>query len=589
MVPPLPGTALATAGGLKKKRSQSTNWIQSRVTGSYLQVTLALFYLNRGEQLNRLFFLVFLLAAFSGIVGCGGGNSGPVTNVANVPADIQAVFNQPRYKDALWGLRVVDVGSGTVLINLEPDHDFLIASVRKIFPVGELLDQVGPDHRYNTPIFRQGSIDRSGVLNGNLILVASGDLTMGGRTNPDGTIAISDYDHNEANSLGNAVLTAPNPLAGYKALAQQVAAAGIKEITGEVIIDDRLFQPFNFRGEFDIKPIFVNDDVVDLTINPTTIGSRASVVSRPVSAALEVTNNLLTGKPGSDNTLELDPEFPPCIGVPGCTAEITGDLPIDFVPPLTNKFPLVQTFRIVQPSNYARTVLIEALQAASVKVDAPPVAFNPVGLLPRPNSYPPDTQVAMLTGLPYSEDAKLVMKVSYNIGSDVSLLLFGLTQGVNNMGDALVVERNNLITNYGIPGDEFQFVDGSGGGFSTATNPAVTKMLLALAAKPAFPSFFASLPILGVDGSLAFVTDFQSDPTLAGATGQVNAKTGTFVQGSASGNVLAQSLGGYIKAKKGGMLAYELVVNNVAIANLNDVIQSFQDQGTVSAILWRDY
>jgi D-alanyl-D-alanine carboxypeptidase len=85
------------------------------------------------------------------------------------------------------------------------------------------------------------------------------------------------------------------------------------------------------------------------------------------------------------------------------------------------------------------------------------------------------------------------------------------------------------------------------------------------------------------------VTDFQSDPTLAGATGQVNAKTGTFVQGSASGNVLAQSLGGYIKAKKGGMLAYELVVNNVAIADLNDVIQAFQDEGTISAILWRDY
>jgi D-alanyl-D-alanine carboxypeptidase len=71
------------------------------------------------------------------------------------------------------------------------------------------------------------------------------------------------------------------------------------------------------------------------------------------------------------------------------------------------------------------------------------------------------------------------------------------------------VERNNLISNYGIPGDEFQFVDGSGGGLTTATNPAVTKMLLDLAAKPAFPSFFAALPILGVDGSLAFGKDFQ--------------------------------------------------------------------------------
>ena len=72
--------------------------------------------------------------------------SGTVTNGANVPADIQAVFNQPRYKGALWGLRVVDSGSGKVLINLQPDYDFLIGSVRKIFSVGELLNQVGPTH-----------------------------------------------------------------------------------------------------------------------------------------------------------------------------------------------------------------------------------------------------------------------------------------------------------------------------------------------------------------------------------------------------------------------------------------------------------
>jgi PBP4 family serine-type D-alanyl-D-alanine carboxypeptidase len=535
------------------------------------------------------YFLAFLAAAFASIGGCGGGGSGSGINGANVPADIQAVFDQPRYKGALWGLRVVDTGSGAALINLQPDHNFLIGSVRKIFSVGQLLNQVGPNHRYNTPIYHEGNIDGAGILNGNLILDASGDLTMGGRTNPDGTIAVSNFDHNEADSLGNAALTAPDPLAGYNALARQVAAAGITEITGNVIIDDRLFQPYNFRGEFDLKPIFVNDDAVDLTINPTTVGSLASVVSRPISAALGVTNTLVTSKPGSDKTLELDPEFPPCIGVPGCTAEISGDLPVDFVPPLTNKFPLVQTFRIVEPSNYARTVLIEALQAVGIKVDAAPVAFNPVNLLPPTSSYPPDTKIAELTGLPYSDDAKLVLKVSYNIGADTSLLLFGLTQGVNNMGDALVVERNNLISNYGIPGDEFEFVDGSGDGFTTATNGAVTKMLLDMAAKPAFPSFLAAQPILGVDGSLAFVTDFQSDSTLAGATGQVRAKTGTFVQGTASGIVLkAQALGGYIKTKSGRQLAYELVVNDVAITGLNDVIQVFQDEGTISAILWRD-
>jgi D-alanyl-D-alanine carboxypeptidase len=235
--------------------------------------------------------------------------------------------------------------------------------------------------------------------------------------------------------------------------------------------------------------------------------------------------------PGSANTFKVDSEFPPCIGAPDCSAKISGNLPLDFIPSLTKKFPLVQTVRIVQPSNYARTFLIEALQTAGVKVDAPSVGYNPVHLLPSGNSYPADTKIAELAGRPYSDDAKLILKVSYNIGADTSLLLFGLTQGVDDMGDALAVERRNLISNYGIPGDEFQFIDGSGGGLTTPTDSAVTEMLLVLTAKPAFPSFFAALPILGVDGSLGFVTDFRSDPALAGATGRVSAKTGTFVQG----------------------------------------------------------
>ena len=117
-------------------------------------------------------------------------------------------------------------------------------------------------------MYRTGTVDAGGVLHGNLIVVASGDLTMGGRTNPDGSIAVSNWDHNEADGLGNAILTKPNPLAGYAKLARAVRAAGIKRVAGNVVIDDRLFAPFFFRGQFNVRPIFVNDDVVDVSIAP---------------------------------------------------------------------------------------------------------------------------------------------------------------------------------------------------------------------------------------------------------------------------------------------------------------------------------
>jgi D-alanyl-D-alanine carboxypeptidase len=249
----------------------------------------------------------------------------------------------------------------------------------------------------------------------------------------------------------------------------------------------------------------------------------------------------------------------------------------------------VQTVRIVEPSNYARTVFIEELQKAGIRVNAPLTAENPVPLLPPQGSYSPWLKVAELKGLPYAEDAKLILKVSYNIGADTSLVLFGLTQGVDNLNDALEVERRHLATRYGVSPDEFHFLDGSGGGETTATNRAVTHMLMKMAHSGAFPAFFHALPILGVDGSLAFVTDFESDPTLAGAKGQVRAKTGTFLEGSESGLLLkGQAFGGYITTKSGRRLVYELVVNNVTVTGLNDVLQVFQDEGRISALLWRD-
>ena len=77
-----------------------------------------------------------------------------------------------------------------------------------------------------------------------MILVAKGDLTMGGRDQGNDTLAISNFDHNDANNLKVGVLTAPNPLRGLDRLAKQVAASGITKISGDVIIDDRLFKPF---------------------------------------------------------------------------------------------------------------------------------------------------------------------------------------------------------------------------------------------------------------------------------------------------------------------------------------------------------
>jgi D-alanyl-D-alanine carboxypeptidase len=523
---------------------------------------------------------------------CCASNSAYAQNAdgkANIPAEIQAIFNKPAYQGALWGLRVIDIETGKPLIDLHPNHHFYVASVRKNFTVAQLLDQVGPNHTYDTPIYREGAISKGGVLTGNLVLVASGDITMGGRTNPDGTVAYAKFDHGEANSLKNAVLTKPDVLAGYKALARQVAASGIKEITGEVIIDDRLFHEFEFREQFQAKPIFVNDDFVDLIIQPTQLGQLASLEHRPHSAALSVENGVEMTAENPALEADIEPSLPECIGIPGCKVTLEGTLPVGFVPPLTGTYPLIRTYRITDPSSYARTILIEELRRAGVKVNAATVEKNPEDLLPAKDCYQPEMQVAKLIGLPVSEDTKLINKVSYNLGADTGLLLWGLTQGVDNMDAALAAEKKNLQANYGIAPDEYHFIDGSGGGDSTATPKAVTHLLSDMYTHTTFSSFFATLPILGVDGSLGTVTNFESDASLAPAKGNVSAKTGTYVGLTENGPLIkAQEFAGYIHAKSGKKLIFHLVVNNAPFEDISSVIDIFQDEGFIAAILWRD-
>jgi D-alanyl-D-alanine carboxypeptidase len=516
-----------------------------------------------------------------------------IDNSEKVPSDIQAVFNKPVYKDAVWGLRVVDLDTGKTVIDLEPHHKFYIASVRKVFTLGEAMSVISPDHRFNTPVYRQGPVSDRGTLQGNLVLVASGDLTMGGRTKPDGTVAISKFDHNEAEGLGNAVLTEPNPLAGYADLARQIAASGIKQVSGDVVIDDRLFQPYPFRNQFDLKPIFVNDDLVDLIINPTEEGELASLKHRPRSAALKVENDVMMQP--ADSPAKLRTQLPECIGDPnGCIVKYTADLPVGYTPPLTGKYPLIRAYRITDPSSYARIVLIEELRKAGVKVNAPLLEKNPVKLLPGKDCYEKDNRVALLIGLPFSEDEKFVNKVSYNIGADTSFLLWGLTQGVDNMDDALVAEHENLEKNFGIGPKEYSFVDGSGGGESMAYTRTVTRMLTDMTERPVFPSYLATFPQLGIDGSLGSVTGFESDPTLAGAKGQVKAKTGTYVDLNEAGDGLVikcQGFGGYIQTSSGKRLVYHLVVNGIPSTEdelVNKIVGIFQDEGLISAILWRD-
>lgn len=355
---------------------------------------------------------------------------------------------------------------------------------------------------------------------------------MGGRDNGDDTVAITDFDHNDANNLGSAILTTPDPLAGLDKLAAQVLGSGIKKVSGNIIIDDRLFQPFRVPNQhLLITPIVINDNRIDVTILPTEPGKRARVEWRPHTAAFKVIGDVITVAPGSKTAVRLI-RCGPREGI------VTGQIAVDFIPPLPGVKTLVQTFRIDDPSapqdpaSFARTTFIEALKRAGVTVTVGLLCPNPSDKLPPPGSYCDNTKVAELVSAPYAQYSKLILKVSHNLGANLSLMLFGLANGVDTIENALSVERATLIDRYELPGHGF---------------------------------------------------DFPTNGSGSPAQGKVFAKTGTFLE---DGNIKAQVLAGYIHTRSGRHLAFALYVNDAGeITDIADVIDVIQDEGAISTII----
>src|SRR5262249_40992397 len=136
---------------------------------------------------TRLLVLFALLAAAS-----------PARADEGLAARIEKVIHEPKYREAHWGILAVYSATGEPVYALNADQMFRPASTTRLFTCAAALAALGPDYRFETPVYQRGTL-ADGKLQGDLILVAKGDLTMGGRTRPDGTMAFRDHDHTYAN------------------------------------------------------------------------------------------------------------------------------------------------------------------------------------------------------------------------------------------------------------------------------------------------------------------------------------------------------------------------------------------------------
>src|SRR3712207_1315839 len=399
-----------------------------------------------------------------------------------------------------------------------PIRLYIPGSSTKLFSVSAALDDLGFDHRFKTPIYAQGSV-KDGTLSGNLVLVASGDLTMGGRTAPNGTVSYTPIDHTYANDVPGATLTPEDPLAGLDEIAKQVRESGITRVDGDVIIDTRLFDlapessvnALNFDApNLDPmpRPITINDNLIDVEVAPGKVGEAPKVVKwRPRVAPYHLEMRAKTVSAGKPTTLSVSPQTDGPVVV-------SGNIPAD-----AGKQLRVAAFD--DPAAFARTALIEALGRAGVSVDASPTGSNPSAELPKKGSYKAEDRVAAYESPPFSEYAKLILKVSHNYGANLNVCLMAVKAGSTDCNDGFPVMRS-FFEKAGVDVDQLALADGRGGNPTDRFTPkAATDMLRYWLDQPQAETFRKMLPELGVNGSLA--ENCKDCP----ARGNVFAKTGT--------------------------------------------------------------
>jgi D-alanyl-D-alanine carboxypeptidase/D-alanyl-D-alanine-endopeptidase (penicillin-binding protein 4) len=334
------------------------------------------------------------------------------------------------------------------------------------------------------------------------------------------------------------------------ALADAVAAR--TRAVGEVIGDDSLFPdqrwspgmswnniPF-WHGTA-VSALSLDDNELRLRVTPGLAGKPPAIEAldyyrienRAVTVAAGASGLQFERLPGSD------------------VGRLTGTV-------LAGAGPETLRIGIDDPAHYAAWRFKALLEARGVRVSGkaaarhrpPSRADDPAARGNAPAMRPPEPEaLARLTPPPLGEDIRLINKVSQNLHSELLLRRVGRKDGTGSIADGMAAVAK-MMERAGVPRAQWDLSDGSGMSTYNRLAPrGVVTFLRWVAAQPWGAAWRATLPVAGVDGTLA--RRFRG----TGLEGRLFAKTGTLNASSA--------LSGYMIAKSGRTLVFSVYANDI--------------------------
>lgn len=435
----------------------------------------------------------------------------------------------PAAKAAFWGIDVVDLATGKTLYETNADHFFVPASNTKLFTTALALSRLGPNFTFETRVLADAPPDAAGRIAGALRLAGGGDPNLSGRAIP--------YRMNAPRG---------NPLAAIDDLADQIAARGVKRISGDLVGDDTwyVWQPYAAGWGIDdpesddgppISALTVNDNVFSLTVRPGRLpGDPASLALSPAIEHFRLDNRVRTAALGTEPRIRLS-------RIPGSyDVHLWGELPV-------RGKEIELLLAVEDPAQYAAATLRHALEERGIVVEGDAVARH--AYPGEPADPPQGIELAKRTSAPFIEDLRITDKVSQNLHAELALRAVAKARRGEGSFEAGHEEMKAFLAEAGIAPEAHRFEDGSGlARLNLVTPAAILKLLRHMHAGPHRDDWMSLLPVGGRDGTLS--RRFGEAP----GTGRVFAKTGSLSHVSA--------LSGYIQRTDGRWIAFSILVNN---------------------------
>ncbi|HEU4417190.1 MAG TPA: D-alanyl-D-alanine carboxypeptidase/D-alanyl-D-alanine-endopeptidase [Candidatus Angelobacter sp.] len=488
--------------------------------------------------------------------------------------EIAAILGQPPLDRAYWGIDVVELASGKVLYAQNQDQLFMPASNAKLFTMAAALATAGPDYRFRTTVEAEGKIDGHGRLAGDLVIFGRGDPNISGRTLPYAIKTQRTPPHTQI----------------LEEMADQVARTGLKMVDGDVIGDDTYyaFEPYARGWVWDdlqwidgapVSALSFNDNVVFVNMQPgEQVGDKAIITLEPETGYYELDNRIVTSAAGSAKRIGIrrDPGSKKIsfwgtlpLGDQGMKDALSIEDPPEFVAQL---FRSMLERRGIVVRGKARARHGDAAQFFDVLPLKTPASGQSNAEANTPVAAPANPVLAEHLSTPVLDDVRVTNKASQNLHAELALRMTGKLSGNGGSFEGGAAAVKQFLLQAGLKEDEFTFADGSGLSRRDLVTPAATVRLLLYAARqPWGGAFEESLPVSGVDGSLA--ERFMNTP----AGGLIHGKTGSLSH--------VNTLSGYGETTSGRKFAFSIYCNNhnlpasKVLAAIDAVVQLLVGEG----------